>query len=184
METSVLIADGAPNSRIHRLTQTTSTLSTACRPVAGLFFPVCNPPACQVVRGQFDSNLVARQDLDKELSHSAGDVGKDLMIGASLVQGNAKHGVWQRLGDRSFNHDFVTLLFSAITTCVTRLLTVLGVHTFPSQPLFSFLFLSPCTRSRRLSCCFRTAARASASYSVFFDSRLYLSFTNCLASQD
>lgn len=61
-----------------------------------LFEPIGDAAAVQIVDGQFDRHLVARQDLDVVHTHLAGDMGQYLV---AIFELHPKHSVRQRLQD-------------------------------------------------------------------------------------
>lgn len=84
-----------------------------------------DPTSGEVVWGEFNLNLVARQDTDVVHPHLSGDVGQNLV---AVFEFDAEHRVRERLGDRSFQDDCVflrlcqwTLLMTAGTTPLDEL---------------------------------------------------------------
>src|SRR5688572_22317773 len=66
--------------------------------------PVGDASPREVVRGQLDLDLVARQDLDVVHAHLAGDVREHDLPGGDL---HAEHRVRERLQDAAFDFDLL-----------------------------------------------------------------------------
>jgi len=63
---------------------------------------VCDPTFAQVIRGHFDLNAVASQNTNIVFAHFARDMSNHFVV---VFETNAKHGIWQRLGDDAFELD-------------------------------------------------------------------------------
>ena len=72
----------------------------------GLLVPIGDAATFEVVRGQFDLDLVAGQDADVVHAHLPGDVGENLM---AIVQLDAEHGIGEGLGDGALHDDRIFL---------------------------------------------------------------------------
>ena len=73
---------------------------------AVLLEPVGDPTAGQVVRRQLDADSVTGQDADEVHAQLAADVGEHPM---AVLQLDREHGVRERLDDRSFDFDRISL---------------------------------------------------------------------------
>ena len=60
------------------------------QPCGSLPFAEDDPPLGQVVRGKFNADLIARDNANKILAHSSGDMGQDLV---SVLQLDSETGI-------------------------------------------------------------------------------------------
>lgn len=63
-----------------------------------LFIPIDYPSPCQIVRGQFNQDLIARQDSNEVLAHFARYMRQNQML---IFQFNPEHGIRERFHNRS-----------------------------------------------------------------------------------
>jgi len=66
----------------------------------GLFRPVYNPSPSKIVGRKLNSDLIARQYLDKMHAHFSGNMSQDAV---SIFELNSKHCIWQSFNDFTFN---------------------------------------------------------------------------------
>jgi hypothetical protein len=78
----------------------------ACFTLSSLFVSIGDPTSGEVVRGEFNLNLVAGEDTDVVHPHLAGDMGQDLV---AIFKLDPEHGVRERLGDCAFKHNRIVL---------------------------------------------------------------------------
>jgi hypothetical protein len=71
-----------------------------------LLVSIGDPTSGEVVRGEFNLYLVARKDADVVHAHLSGNMGQNLV---AVFELDPKHGVWEGLGDRAFEHDRIFL---------------------------------------------------------------------------
>jgi hypothetical protein len=77
-----------------------------CFTLVSLLVSIGDPTSGEVVRGEFNLNLVSRENTDVVHPHLSGDVGQNLV---AIFELDPKHGVWEGLGDCAFKHNRIVL---------------------------------------------------------------------------
>ena len=80
--------------------------------------PVGNPPLAEIIRGQFNGDLVTTQNPDVMLAHLARNMGRHDM---TVFQFDPEHGVGKGLGDGSFHFNVFFFCHKLVLNLVSGL---------------------------------------------------------------